>query len=202
MTRAAKGSDAVLPARSDKLSSVDTQQFRRVLGHFATGVTVVTGSDGGQPVGFACQAFAAVSLDPPLVLFCPGRSSKTWPVIERSGRFCVNVLAARQQELSHRFGSRGIDKFAGVRWSPSPGGAPVLDGILSWIDAEIEIVHDAGDHHVVIGRVTDLGAGAGDRPLLFYRGGYTVTESVAPPPTPAGQVLEAFLTWPHHDNWL
>lgn len=181
---------------------LDAHQFRRVLGHFATGVTVVTGSDGEEPVGFACQAFAALSLDPPLVLFCPGRSSMTWPVIERSGRFCVNVLAAHQQDLSHRFGSRGSDKFAGVSWSLSPGGAPRLDGILSWIDAEIETVHAAGDHHVVIGRVSDLGTNDGERPLLFYRGGYTVTEVVAPPPTPAGQVLEAFLTWPHHDNWL
>jgi 3-hydroxy-9,10-secoandrosta-1,3,5(10)-triene-9,17-dione monooxygenase reductase component len=182
--------------------AVDTDEFRRVLGHFATGVTVVTGCADGSPVGFACQAFAAVSLDPPLVLFCPGRASRTWPAIERSRRFCVNVLAASQQDLSHRFGSRGVDKFAGVPWSPSPGGSPVLDGVLSWVDAEIETVHDAGDHHVVIGRVTDLGAGGGERPLLFYRGGYTVTEVAAPPPTPAGEVLEAFLTWPQHDNWL
>ncbi|MGI5128131.1 3-hydroxy-9,10-secoandrosta-1,3,5(10)-triene-9,17-dione monooxygenase reductase subunit [Pseudonocardia sp. CA-107938] len=181
---------------------VDPDRFRTVLGHFATGVTVVTGCADGVPVGFACQAFAALSLDPPLVLFCPGRSSQTWPVISRSGRFCVNVLSARQQDLSRRFGSRGADKFAGVSWTPSPGGAPVLDGVLSWVDAEIETVHSGGDHHVVVGRVTDLDARDGDRPLLFYRGGYTVTEVVAPPPTPAGEVLESFLTWPQHDNWL
>ena len=178
-----------------RAAAVDADEFRRVLGHFATGVTVVTGCTDGSPVGFACQAFAAVSLDPPLVLFCPGRASRTWPVIERSGRFCVNVLSAGQRELSHRFGSRGVDKFAGVAWSPSPGGAPVLDGVLSWVDAEIETVHVAGDHHVVIGRVTDLGGGTGDRPLLYYRGGYAATEGVAP----AGA---AFLPWLRDDSWL
>ncbi len=75
-----------------------------------------------RPAGFACQAFAALSLDPPLVLFCPGRSSATWPVIERAGHFCANVLADGQQELARRFGTTGADKFAGVRWSPSPSG--------------------------------------------------------------------------------
>src|SRR5690242_9498339 len=103
-------------------TSVRPDHFRQVLGHFCTGVTVVTGVDGGEPVGFACQAFAALSLDPPLVLFCPGTRSSTWRRIVRAGHFCVNVLAERQRELSRVFGTSGADKFAGVPWSPSPAG--------------------------------------------------------------------------------
>jgi len=197
------------------LAAVDTQRFRQALGRFCTGVTVVTAMDGGRPVGFACQAFAALSLDPPMVLFCPARTSATWRAIERAGQFCVNVLGAHQQDLSQRFGSQrgtaaggacgagGVgrhspDKFAGVPWSPSPAGAPVLDGGLTWIDAEVAAVHDGGDHHIVLGRVTDLGgADGGDPPLLFYRGGYTVTQDSAPEP-----VLASLLTWHGDDTWI
>ena len=106
----------------------ETAQFRRVLGHFCTGVTVITGVDDGRPAGFACQAFAALSLTPPLVLFCPGTSSRTWPVIANSGYFCVNVLSAGQQDIARRFGVSGADKFAGLSRSPSSSGAPVLAG--------------------------------------------------------------------------
>jgi 3-hydroxy-9,10-secoandrosta-1,3,5(10)-triene-9,17-dione monooxygenase reductase component len=179
------------------LAAVDTGRFRQVLGRFCTGVTVVTAVDDGRPVGFSCQAFAALSLDPPMVLFCPARTSATWRAIERAGRFCVNVLGEHQQHLSQRFGSRAADKFAGVPWAPSPAGAPVLDGALAWIDATIETVHDGGDHLVVHGRVSDLGCAGGERPLLFYRGGYTVTEVAAPPPA-----LEALLGWLDQDAWI
>ena len=131
------------------------EEFRQVLGHFCTGVTVITTS--GPPLaGFACQAFAALSLAPPLVLFCPSRTSATWPVIERAGHFCANVLADGQQELARRFGTTGGDKFAGVPWSPSPSG-PVLDGALTWVECAVEAVHEAGDHFLVTGQVTALG---------------------------------------------
>lgn len=179
------------------LAAVDAVRFRQVLGRFCTGVTVVTAMDGGRPVGFACQAFAALSLDPPMVLFCPARASATWRAIERAGRFCVNVLGEHQEDLSQRFGRRDLDKFAGVQWSPSPAGAPVLGGALAWIDATIETVHDGGDHYVVLGRVTELGSGDGERPLLFYRGGYTATEVAAPAP-----VLDALLRWSDDDTWI
>jgi 3-hydroxy-9,10-secoandrosta-1,3,5(10)-triene-9,17-dione monooxygenase reductase component len=179
------------------LAAVDAQRFRQVLGRFCTGVTVVTAMDGGRPVGFSCQAFAALSLDPPMVLFCPARTSATWQAIERAASFCINVLSEHQQDLSQSFGRRDADKFAGVPWSPSPAGAPVLDGALAWIDATIEAVHAGGDHVVVHGRVTDLGGGDCERPLLFYRGGYTVTEVAAPQP-----VLEALLRWPDQDAWI
>ena len=106
------------------------------------------------------------------MLFCPSRASTTWPVIERAGHFCANVLADGQQELASVFGTGGADKFAGVPWSPSPAGAPVLDGTLTWVECAVEAVHEAGDHYLVVGRVTRLGACRAGRPLLFYRGRY------------------------------
>ncbi|WP_199431803.1 3-hydroxy-9,10-secoandrosta-1,3,5(10)-triene-9,17-dione monooxygenase reductase subunit [Qaidamihabitans albus] len=174
-------------------ATFDSARFRSVLGHFCTGVAVVTGHDGREPVGFACQSFAALSLDPPLVLFCPGRKSRTWPVIERTGHFAVNVLAGDQQEVSAAFGARGADKFGSVDWSRAPSGSPLLAGALTWIDCAIDAVHEAGDHYVVIGRVTALGEVSDERPLLFFRGGYTVTEDRSP-----GELFQ----WPRPDDWF
>ncbi len=176
----------------------EADEFRQVLGHFCTGVTIITAAGESGPAGFACQAFAALSLVPPLVLFCPARSSATWPVIARAGRFCANVLADEQQELARRFGASGGDKFAGVRWSPSPSGAPVLDGALTWVECAVETTHEAGDHYVVVGRVTGLGACRRGRPLLFYRGRYAATD---PGEGPA-EVVDTLLAWPRHADWM
>lgn len=181
-------------------AAVGSNQFRRVFGHFCSGVTVVTTVDSDGPVGFACQAFAALSLDPPLVLFCPSSASSTWARIERAGHFCVNVLAEDQRDVSRAFGRSGADRFAGVPWTPSPAGAPVLDGVLTWADCRIELAHVAGDHHVVVGRVTALGECAAARPLLFYRGRYTglADASLHDPP----EVVDTLLAWPRHTDWI
>ncbi|HEY0952085.1 flavin reductase family protein [Nocardioides sp.] len=155
------------------------RRFRDVLGRFGSGVTVVTGVSGDEPVGLTCQSFSSVSLDPPLVLFIPAKTSRAWPLIQRSGKFCVNFLAADQAELSNTMASRGIDKFAEVKWIPSPGtGSPMLEGALAHVDCTIHTVHEAGDHYVVIGRVVDLVTpdGAVTEPLLFYRGEYRTTD--------------------------
>ncbi|MCR3718455.1 MULTISPECIES: 3-hydroxy-9,10-secoandrosta-1,3,5(10)-triene-9,17-dione monooxygenase reductase subunit [Prauserella salsuginis group] len=177
----------------DSADAVDVSaRFRSVLGHFCTGVAIVTACEDGEPVGFACQSFTALSLEPPLVLFCPARTSGTWPVIERVGRFAVNVLAGEQRDVSAVFGSRGADKFSSVSWTPAPSGSPLLDGALTWVDCAVETVHEAGDHYVVIGRVVALGEASARRPLLFYRGGYTVTEA-APDAMPGG---------PRPDDWF
>jgi 3-hydroxy-9,10-secoandrosta-1,3,5(10)-triene-9,17-dione monooxygenase reductase component len=200
-------SGAVSPEQPEQ---PDPQRFRQVLGQFATGVTVVTSMDDGAPVGFACQAFAALSLEPPMVLFCPSTGSGSWPAIERSGRFCVNVLGEGQREVSQVFGTRGADKFAAVEWTRSEQGLPVLSGVLSWIDCAIEAVHTAGDHHVVIGRVLDLGTSDDDRPLIFYRGDYAATDvpaellSSGGPADPelAGALLETLMSWPRQQDWI
>ena len=150
--------------------------FRDVLGRFATGVTVVTGLLDGRPLGLTCQSFTSVSLDPPLVLFCPARTSRAWPLIQRSGHFCANILAADQEDVARTMASRGTDKFAGLAWSASEvTGSPVLPGTLGFVDATIVSVHEAGDHFVVVGRVLDLVAADDARPLLYFRGGYGTT---------------------------
>jgi flavin reductase (DIM6/NTAB) family NADH-FMN oxidoreductase RutF len=154
-------------------SAHDGAHFRRVLGHFPTGVTVVTAVLDGVPAGFAVGSFTSVSLEPPLVAFCPGKSSTTWPSIERAGVFCVNVLAENQEDLCRVFAGKGEDKFAGVGWHPSADtGSPVLDGVIAWIDCKIEQVVEAGDHWIVIGAVRALDAIDGGGPLVFFRGGY------------------------------
>ena len=175
---------------------VDPARFRSTLGHFCTGVTVVTAALDGQPAGFACQSFAAVSLEPPLVLFCPSRASRSWPVIERAGRFGVNVLTHHQAEVSAAFGSSRPDKFETAGWTASAGGVPILDGALAWVEATIEAVHPAGDHYVVIGRVVALGGGGESPPLLFHRGRYTAPSAETQPPAPH------WLTWSRVDDWI
>lgn len=182
------------------LTEFDARQFRTAMGQFCTGITVITTmSEEEQPVGFACQSFVALSIDPPLVLFCPQRTSRTWPVIEARGRFCVNVLSNRQQDVSAAFGAPGADKFAGVAWDPSPTGMPVIRHSLTWADCSVEQVTDGGDHLIVVGRVETLGEVLKDRPLLFYRGGYLSTEH--PRVTPAQEELDNFLTW-NGGDWL
>ncbi len=153
------------------------RQFRDVLGRFASGVTVVTAMSGNEPVGMTCQSFSSVSLDPPLVLFVPAKTSRAWPLMQRAGKFCVNFLAGDQAELSNTMASRGTDKFNGIPWQPSAAtGSPVLDGVLGYVDCSIHSVHEAGDHYVVMGRVLELAASEADQPLLFYQGKYATTE--------------------------
>ena len=151
---------------------VDPQVMREVMGHFASGVTVVTAVTEDGPVGFTCQAFSSLSLDPPLVVFAPGRASRTWPQLRGIGRFCINVLAEGQDAVSQDFARSGADKFTGVRWTPSAHGSPVLDDVVAWIDAELWAEYDGGDHTLAVARVLDLGADPGRRPLVYHRGAY------------------------------
>jgi 3-hydroxy-9,10-secoandrosta-1,3,5(10)-triene-9,17-dione monooxygenase reductase component len=161
---------------STGVSTFDEARFKEALGHFATGVTVVTALEDGQPVGFTCQAFSSLSLDPPLVALAPAKTSTSWPRIARAGAFCVNILSEHQEALSRTFSVSGGDKFTGVGWHPGQTGAPVLTGCLAWVECELGLIHDAGDHELVTGRVVDLGV-AGGRPLLFYRGGFGTLEA-------------------------
>jgi 3-hydroxy-9,10-secoandrosta-1,3,5(10)-triene-9,17-dione monooxygenase reductase component len=178
----------------------DPERFRQVLGHFATGITVITATDGGEPVGFSCQAFAALSLEPPLVLFCPAHTSSTWPRIERAGVFCANVLTAEQGDLATNFGLSNPDRFAKVKWGPDSAGSPIIDGVLTWVSCQIVDVRTIGDHYVVIGQVRELGDIAPHRPLLFYRGRYGT--SAAPTAEGPPEVVETLLAWPKHADWI
>ena len=156
-------------------ATIDSATFRRVLGHYPTGVCVVTAVEPeGGPVGVVVGSFTSVSLEPPLVAFFPDRGSSTWPRIERAGAFCVNVLAKDQHELCRKFSARGGDKFEGVAWHKSAGGSPILDGAVAWIDCSLYAVHEAGDHFIVLGLVGDLEVHNPNEsgPLLFYQGSY------------------------------
>lgn len=166
----------------DPEAQAAARKFRDVLGCFASGITVITTMSGGEPVGMTCQSFSSVSLDPPLVMFVPARSSRAWPLIQRSGRFCVNVLAADQEHVSGQMATKGADKFAGIGWTPAAStGSPVIDGTLAHLDCTIHAVYEGGDHYVVIGKVehleTNTAADAVGEPLLYFKGRYRTTDS-------------------------
>jgi flavin reductase (DIM6/NTAB) family NADH-FMN oxidoreductase RutF len=153
--------------------AADGARFRQVLGHFTTGVTVVTASTDEGPVGLCVGSFTSVSLHPPLVAFCAGYSSTSYPRIEAAGHFCVNILAEDQEEIARVFAEKGDDKFAGIGWRPSVvTRAPVINDVLAWVDCEIDAIHEAGDHWIVVGRVLDLEIGHEGGPLVFFRGGF------------------------------
>jgi flavin reductase (DIM6/NTAB) family NADH-FMN oxidoreductase RutF len=154
-------------------SAVDGARFRQVLGHFPTGVTVITAVGPDGPAGLAVGSFFSVSLDPPLVAFCAAKTSSSYPKVEAAGHFVVNVLGDDQEDICRTFAGKG-DKFVGLGYRPSPGsGAPVINDVLAWLDCDIDTVHEAGDHWIVIGHVRELEVGdESGGPLVFYRGGY------------------------------
>ena len=122
------------------MSEIDSAHFRQVLGHFPTGVTVITAATDDGPVGLAVGSFASVSLEPPLVAFFAGKGSSSWPRIEATGSFCVNILAEAQEEVCRRFASKEPDKFAGLGWHAAGSGSPLLEGVLAWIDCDVASV--------------------------------------------------------------
>jgi flavin reductase (DIM6/NTAB) family NADH-FMN oxidoreductase RutF len=151
----------------------DDRTFRDTLSHFASGLTVVAGlTSDGLPAGFTCQSFYSVSITPPLVSFSVGVSSTTYPVIRAAGRFVINVLAGEQCELASQFARSGTDKWAGVKWSPSPNGNPVIQDSLMWLDCELHAEYPAGDHLIVVARVLRMSPPEWHtrEPLLFFKG--------------------------------
>lgn len=154
-----------------KHSEITGEQFRHVLGHLPTGVTIITAHAETGPVGMAANSFGSVSLDPPLVLLCPAKSSTTWPAIRDVGSFCANIMAGNHQELCRQFAMKDIDRFAGVAWSNLPAG-PGLEEAVGWVECRIEAEHDAGDHQIVVARVLALEANSERTPLVFFRGSY------------------------------
>jgi 3-hydroxy-9,10-secoandrosta-1,3,5(10)-triene-9,17-dione monooxygenase reductase component len=148
--------------------------FRCALSNFATGVVAVAALDpcGGQPIGLIANSFTSVSLAPPLVAFCVSTTSTTWRRLRRARRLTFNILAADQESLSRRLAAKGPDKFAGVGWRRSPGGAPILDGVLAWLECGVRNEHLAGDHHIVVADVHDHRVLHDGPPLTFFRSRY------------------------------
>jgi 3-hydroxy-9,10-secoandrosta-1,3,5(10)-triene-9,17-dione monooxygenase reductase component len=157
------------------VSSLDVAHFREVLGHFVTGVVVVTAATPDGPVGFTCQTFGALSLEPTLISFSARTLSNSWPKVREVGTIGVNILASDQEALARVFATTGIDKFAGIGWSPGPNSAPLLGGALAHLEGEIVFVSAQGDHDIVVVRVDHVESHTG-APLVFYRGGFTALD--------------------------
>jgi flavin reductase (DIM6/NTAB) family NADH-FMN oxidoreductase RutF len=152
---------------------LDPTEYRHVLGHFPTGVTIVTAVGVKGPVGLAVNSFTSVSLRPPLIAFFPAHTSGSWPVIRQAGGFCVNVLGAHQEQLARSFAAPGTNRFKDVAFTAAPKtGAARLDGAIAWLDCTIEAVTPAGDHDFVLARVEAMGSRPDHGALIFHRGRY------------------------------
>lgn len=153
--------------------AIEPASFRKALGNFASGITVITSCLNDEPVGFTCQSFYSVSMTPPLVSFSVMSRSASYPKIRKARRFAVNILSGEQAMISNQFAQRGADKFHGVYWQHSPLGNPIIGGSLHWLDCEIHAEHEAGDHLIVIGEVKALSLQeAQTQPLLYFKGQY------------------------------
>ncbi len=159
--------------QADRAMSLERSlAFRRALGNFLTGVTVVTTVDHlGRPRGITANSFTSVSLDPPLVLVCIAKNAESYEAFVSGGGFAVNILTDSQRSLSQLFASKSVGKFDAVKWRPGDNGAPVIDDSLAWFDCRNYQKSDAGDHMVLIGEVTRFGAGSG-QPLGYCQGNY------------------------------
>jgi 3-hydroxy-9,10-secoandrosta-1,3,5(10)-triene-9,17-dione monooxygenase reductase component len=161
-----------LPARAQPAPAPDPRSFRDALGRYATGVAFVTAAPDGEAAGLIVNSLASVSLDPPLVSFCPARSSLTWQRMRRARHFGVNVLGRQHEPFAVRATPPGADRFAGLDWQPGPDGAPLLTEALASLECEIVAEHPAGDHWIVVGRVDHLRTCATKDPLVFYAGAF------------------------------
>lgn len=160
---------------------VDPARFRHVLSHFASGVVIITGVVEGRPVGMTCQSFASLSLEPPMVLFCPSKTSLSWPQLAQAKFLCINILSHGQRALSDAFARSGTDKFDGVGWTRAPhGGAPALDGAVACLEVRVAGSHDGGDHHIVTCLVESIPPAADRAPLLYYRSRYHAVHGAIP----------------------
>ena len=161
-----------LSASARAPAAIDPYEFRETLGRFATGVAFVTAMPGGKPAGLIVNSLTSVSLEPPLVAFCPARSSLTWQRMRRTGRFAVNVLARQHEDFVRRASPAGTDRFAGIDWELGAGGAPLLTGALAALECEIATEHAAGDHWIVVGLVDGLRTRRIGQPLTFFAGAF------------------------------
>lgn len=151
---------------------LDPSTYRATLGHFASGVTVVTArDDDGRDVGMTVTAFSALSLSPPLILLCVDHGASVAPVLDQTMHFAVNILAAGQETLSRRFAEREVDRFDGVPFARGLHGIPLLDGAVAHIECQTSTRHPGGDHTILVGEVVSTTVHDGD-PLLYYRSGY------------------------------
>ena len=159
--------------RGNILGETGRATFRKTMGQFCTGVVVATAFRDKQPIGLTLQSFVSISLEPLLVAISPGKNSVTWPLIREAGSFCINILAQDQQIVCETMSKSGKDKFTSIEWGPSDNGFPVFPGNIATIECDVESEYEAGDHTIVIGRVTDFELNDHEKnPLVFFRGAF------------------------------
>ena len=178
-----------LPAPTHAFPEVDARSFRDALGRFATGVAFITAAPDGEPAGLIVNSLTSVSLEPPLVSFCPARSSMTWSRMRRAGRFGVNMLGRQHEQFAKRATPAGAERFAGLDWHSGRSGVPLLADALASLECEIVAEHAAGDHWIVVARVDEVGISPGKDPLVFFAGEFgAVHATVEPGNGPAERV--------------
>lgn len=153
------------------MTAITSELFRNILGHLPTGVTVITAHGTSGPVGMSANSVTALSLEPPMILVCPAKSSTTWPQIREAGSFCVNVMADHHEAVTRRFALRGIKRFTGVSITDRVTG-PALSDAVAWIECRLREEHDGGDHTIAVADVLDIEASPNAAPLIFFRGCY------------------------------
>ena len=161
-----------LSAQAHAAAAPDETAFRRALARFATGVAFITATPDGEPAGLIVNSLTSVSLEPPLISFCPSRSSLTWSRMRRARRFGVNVLGRRHERFAQRATPAGADRFADLDWKPGRGGVPLLIDALATLECEIVAEYPAGDHWIVVGRVDELRITPIKDPLIFFAGAF------------------------------
>ena len=153
------------------MTFLDVAHFKEVLGHYATGLVIVTGTSGEGPAGFTCQTFGSLSLEPILVTFAAGSDGHSWSQVRRSDFVGINILGVDQEPLARRFATSGLDKFDGIPWEKAPQESPLLDGAIAHLEGRITAVSTHGDHDVAVVDVTYAHARSG-HPLIYFRGGF------------------------------
>jgi 3-hydroxy-9,10-secoandrosta-1,3,5(10)-triene-9,17-dione monooxygenase reductase component len=169
-----------LAAPAPATSAPDARSFRDALGRFTTGVVFVTAAPDGEPAGLIVNSLTSVSLEPPLVSFCPARNSLTWQRMRQTRRFGVNVLGEHHEQFAVRATPAGAKRFDGLDWSPGPGGTPLLTDALASLECETVAEHAAGDHLIVIGRVDNLRISPNTAPLVFFAGTFIAVQEQRP----------------------
>jgi 3-hydroxy-9,10-secoandrosta-1,3,5(10)-triene-9,17-dione monooxygenase reductase component len=161
-----------LAAVAHPTSALNPRSFREALGRFTTGVALITAAPDGKPAGLIVNSLASVSLEPPLLSFCPARGSLTWSRMRRTGRFGVSLLAAQHERFAIRATPAGADRFAGLDWEPGRGGVPLLTDALATLECEIVAEHPAGDHWIIVGQVENVRITRVEHPLIFFAGAF------------------------------
>jgi flavin reductase (DIM6/NTAB) family NADH-FMN oxidoreductase RutF len=161
-----------LTAQAKHAPAPDARSFRDALGRFATGVAFLTALPDGQPAGLIVNSLTSVSLEPPMIAFCPSRNSLTWSRMRREKRFGVNVLGRQHERFAMRAAPAGADRFAGLDWELGPRRVPLLTDALATLECEIHAEHPAGDHWIVVGRVDDVRTSPVNDPLVFFAGAF------------------------------